>query len=309
MKRMSKVALVGMGLICLMAAGALCNPSDISVFDMELHKVKYNYAYSTACGSGGSWDFDDSGIASSEAERAKTPGYKSPGKAFILSMAVPGLGQYYYGSKVKAAAFLGIEATAWILHLNWHNKGQELTDEFQAFNQQHWIQDHYEDYLEDAYGVRDDESIPDSISAPEASHNLPDTRTQQYYEMTGKYDQFAWGWDDATLDSLTHTNYDTSATLTFQPIINAPTLPYSANRFQYEIMRDNANKKLDNADKMIMVALANHVLSAVEAFISTKNKNGRVQKPGEFSNWKIKPTLKSYNSRRDTPYLKVTYKF
>ena len=127
--------------------------------------------------------------------------------------------------------------------------------------------------------------------------------------MTGKYDQFAWGWDDAILNGLMHADFDTSATLNFPRAIDSLTTPYSARRFTYEIMRDNANKKLDNADKMLMVALANHAIAAVEAFLSTRGKNGRVQKPGEFSNWKIKPTLKSYNSRRDTPYLKVTYKF
>ena len=305
MTRTAKIALVGLGIVFTMAAGAVCNPADISVFNMELHKLKYNYAYLAAYGSDGGWNFDDSAIVSSETEQYKSPGYKSPGKAFLLSIAVPGLGQYYYGSKVKAAAFLGVEATAWIFNVNWHNQGEELTAEFEQFNRDHWIRDHYEDYLEDAYGVRDDDSVPN----PEASHNLPDTRTQQYYEMTGKYDQFAWGWDDATLNGLMHADFDTSATLTFPRVIDSSTTPYSALRFQYEDMRNNANKKLDNADKMLMVALANHVISAVEAFITTKNKNGQVQKPGEFSNWKIKPTLKSYNSKRDTPYLKVTYKF
>jgi len=309
MRRMAKIALVGMGIVFTMTSIALCNPADISVFDLELHKVKYNYAFSSLHGSSGGWNLDDSAIVSSETKQNKTPGHKSPGKSFLLSLAVPGLGQYYYGSKVKAAAFLGVEATAWIFNVSWHNRGQELTSEFEQFNRDHWILDHYEDYLEDAYGVRDDELIPDSISAPEASHNLPGTLNQQYYEMTGKYDQFSWGWDDATLNGLMHTDFDTSASLTFNRVIDSLTTPYSARRFTYEIMRDNANKKLDNADKMLMVALANHAIAAVEAFISTRSKNGQVQKPGEFSNWKIKPTLKSYNSRRDTPYLKVTYKF
>src|SRR3990172_6382426 len=156
MNRMVQVALVGMGILFTMDSDALCNPADISAFDMELQRVKYNYAYSSLNGSSGAWDIDDSAIVSSETEQDKSPGYKSPGKAFLLSMAVPGLGQYYYGSKMKAAAFLGIEATAWIFNVNWHNKGEELTAEFEQFNRDHWVQDHYEDYLEDAYGVRDD---------------------------------------------------------------------------------------------------------------------------------------------------------
>lgn len=276
---------------------------NISVFDKELHKVRYNVAYAAAADG---WDFDEP--FANEPNSFKSSGKKSPGKAFLMSLAVPGLGQYYYGSKIKPIAFIGVEATAWILHLNWHNKGEELTDEFEQYNRDHWIQDHYEDYLEIAYGYRDDEH--DSITAPEVSHNLPDTRTQQYYEMTGKYDQFAWGWDDAELNGLTHDDFDTSLTSTFPPRITSPeTKPYSANRLEYETMRDNANKKLDNANKMVMVALANHVVSAIEAFISTKSVNNKARKAGEFSSWKIKPTLKSYNSKRDTPYLKVTYKF
>ncbi len=308
---MSKVSLIVAGLFVIGAVNAYCKPADISAFDLELNKVKYGYAYLSALNNSGGWGLDEPLTSASESERQKIRGRKSPGKAFLLSLAVPGLGQYYYGSKVKAAAFLGVEATAWIMHVNLHNKGQELTDEFQAFNRQHWIQSNYEDYLQIVYGVRDDQLIPDSIPAPEASHSLPDTRTQQYYEMTGKYDQFVWGWDDAKLnDSLTHADFDTSATSTFPLAVrNSTTTPYSVRRFQYEIMRDNANRKLDNADKMLMLALANRVIAAVEAFISTKNKNGQVQRPGEFSNWKIKPTFRSYNSRRDTPYLQVTMKF
>ncbi len=291
-----------MGVFSILVGAAVANPSDISIFDKELHKVKYNYAYYASMRGEGAWEFDEP--VSSNDEITEKRGHKSPAKAFFLSLAVPGLGQYYYGSKVKSAAFIGVEAATWIFHISWHNKGEKLTDEFEQFNRDHWIQDHYEDYLEDAYGFRDD----DSISAPEASHNLPDTLTQQYYEMTGKYDQFAWGWDDAILNGLKHADFDTSASLTFTPAIG-PTIPKSDHRLSYEIMRDNANKKLDNADKMLMVALANRVIAAVEAFISTKSINNTVKKAGEFSNWKIKPTLKSYNHRRDTPYLKVTYKF
>ncbi len=301
---MIKTISISLGVVNVLAGAAGANPSDISIFDRELHKVKYNYAYYAAMGGVGGWNLDEPASASSETKPDKIPGYKSPGQAFLLSLAVPGLGQYYYGSKVKSAAFIGVEAAAWFLHINWHGKGEELTDNFEAFNRAHWLQNRYEDYLFIEYGVRDDEDT--SIHAPEVSHNLPDTRTQQYYEMTGKYDQFAWGWDDAILyDSITYPWGTTPP----PAITGLSYAPYSINRLNYEIMRDNANKKLDNANKMLMVALANHVIAAVEAFISTKSINKTVKKAGEFSNWKIKPSLKSYNHRRDTPYLKVTYKF
>jgi hypothetical protein len=74
-------------------------------------------------------------------------------------------------------------------------------------------------------------------------------------------------------------------------------------------MRNDANNKLDDANKMIMVVLANHLISAVEAYITTKSRNGSAGKDGSFSDWKFKPSLKSYNERSDTPYMSVTYKF
>lgn len=300
-RAMIKSITISLGVLWVITETVGANPSENSIFEQERHKIRYDYAYLASQGSAAAWDFDQQEAPADEMDDGRS--YKSPAKAFLLSLAVPGLGQYYYGSRVKPVAFIGIEAAAWFFHSKWHNDGNQLEDEFEAFNRAHWIQDHYEDYLEIVYGYRDD----DSISAQEVSHNLPDIRTQQYYEMTGKYDQFAWGWDDAILyDSITYQDWGTSP----PPAITGPSFaPASDRRIAYEIMRDNANQKFDDANKMIMVVLANHVVAAVEAFISTKNINKSVKKAGEFSNWKIKPSLKSYNHKRDTPYLKVTYKF
>ena len=291
------------GLLWFFCGAVKANPSHISIFDQERNKIKYGYAYSSSMEFENAWDLEEGAAAADEMTGIHEG--KSPAKAFFLSLAVPGLGQYYYGSRVKSAAFIGVEAAAWILHAGWHSDGNKLEGEFEEFNRTHWLQGRYEDYLEIVYGVRDDEDT--SLHAQEVSHNLPNTRTQQYYEMTGKYDQFAWGWDDAILyDSITYQDWG----VTPPPAIISPSYaPHSDRRIAYEIMRDNANKKFDDANKMLMVVLANHVLSAMEAFISTKSFNKKFRKAGEFSNVKIKPTLKSYNHKRDTPYLRVTYKF
>lgn len=239
---------------------------------------------------------------------------KSPGKAFALSLILPGAGQLYNGSKVKAAAFLSIEATAWIFQFKWRADGNRLTRDFEAFQEAHWSEDRYGDYLywayEDSLGgrYRDD----DSISATELSHHLPDTKTQQFYEMTGKYDQFAWGWDDATLDGYNLQYYVDAHNV---PVAVGSTVPISANRVQYETMRYNANKKFSNARKMIMLALGNRLVSALEAFISAKKSQSKGTSSGtgignpEFSHWKVQGKLKSVYARYDTPYLKVTYGF
>ncbi|MCH9023840.1 MAG: hypothetical protein IH931_00770, partial [candidate division Zixibacteria bacterium] len=195
---MNRIRNISLAIIigCLLltrAASANANRSEQESFDWELQKIKYSYALAlsddkTLLYEQAEFDSDDNSSGS-----VSKSGYKSPSKAFLLSLALPGLGQYYSGSKVKAAAFVGVEAFAWLMRGKWNSEGTDLTAEFEQFNRDHWSDSVYEDYLFYVYGVRDD----DSANFQEVSHHLPDTRTQQYYEMTGKYDQFSWGWDDA----------------------------------------------------------------------------------------------------------------
>ena len=169
-----------------------------------------------------------------------------------MSLLVPGLGQYYNGSKIKAAGFFALDLTSWVLHFKYRSDGNKLTDKFELFQQTHWSRDRYRDYLLGAYDKGDD----DSIFQTEVSHHLPKTPTQQYYEMTGKYDQFAWGWDDARVNDSSLIDFGS----TVRPVIGRHTK--TAHRFEYETMRNDANLKFDAADKWVIVSLANHVISA-----------------------------------------------
>ncbi len=221
----------------------------------------------------------------------------SPGKAFAMSLVVPGLGQFYNGSKVKAAGFLALDVTAWVLHFKNRYDGNDLTDKFNAFADQYWAQTRYEEYLSKAYNGKTDD---DSITATEVSHHLPDTKTQQYYEMIGKYDQFSWGWDDARLRDSTIDQFTTMF-----PAV-AGNIPYSAHRLEYEIMREDANKKFDASDKWLIVSLANHLISAFDALISAKRHNNNAG-GGEFGRLKLRADLRTFAARYDTPYLRCSY--
>lgn len=280
-----------------------------SQIDRYWQQAKHQVGTSSSLKFTVSYALSDSGKAETGKQDAASFRPKSPGKAFALSMLVPGLGQIYNGSKIKAVTFLGIEATSWILQFKWHGDGNRLTDDFETFQETHWSEPRYSEYLLDVYGYADD----DSIIATEISHHLPDTRTQQYYEMTGKYDQFVWGWDDADLNGHGYAYY--ADTGSFVKAV-APNVPTSANRLAYETMRYDANKKFSNARKMIMVALGNRLVSALEAFISAKRSHDKRPSTGEggggsreFSHWKFQGKLKSVYARYDTPYLKVTYGF
>ena len=273
-----------------------------SVFGAESQKIRYAYTSASFGSEAGTLAMLDVESAKPTAGALKE---KSPVKAFALSLAVPGLGQLYYGSKIKPFVFLGIEAAAWVMYVKFHNQGDDLTADFEAYNREHWLRTNYEDkYLLWTYGVTDD----DSISAQELSHHLPDTRTQQYYEMTGKYNQFAWGWDDAMLGGNSIDDY--SAGNPPPRITGESTTPYSAHRLTYEGMRNDANNKYDDATKMLFVVLANHVISAFEAYLTTKSHNNTVEKTSEeFSRVHVGAKMRSLRTRWDTPFVQLSFKF
>ena len=281
-----------------------------SVFDNELVKIKYNSLFNN---NNPVLASDDNFVVGNDSVKfLNNHQYKSPAKAFFLSLALPGLGQFYYGSKVKPFIFLGVEATSWAYYFKWHNDGNDITDEFESFNRDHWIRDNYENkFLQWVAGVNDDNNVGTEFY--EITHHLPDTRTQQYYEMTGKYDQFSWGWDDAVLNGNTIDDYSSS-----NPpprVLNDSTTPYSANRLFYERRRKDANDKFDQAKKMVILSMTNRLISAFEAFFMTKHINKKMNhkesslKRKSFSSMKFSAKLKSLHSKRDTPYLTFTYKF
>ena len=218
---------------------------------------------------------------------------KSPLKAFMYSMLVPGAGQVYTGSKLKAAAFLGLEALAWTGYFVYHAKGNENTDIYEAFADQHWSENRYGDFLERNFDVRDDDLALDNLGNPYFTHHLPDTKTQQYYEMIGKYNQFVFGWDDV----------DTTAT---PPLLQNVPRAQSANRQHYEDLRDDANRMYGRATASLIVMMSNHFLSGVEAALAARNHNKKAEA------YTQRLTIKAVTARVDNTYfpmLTASYSF
>lgn len=302
-------------LILFVASSALAgygvseNKLKVSQFDLELQRIRYDQALSPA------------GIASigqevRQSERFTTDnmalnnrvtsGRKSPGKAFLLSFAIPGAGQYYYGSRVKSLGFLGVDVASWVMKFKFDGQGDDITADFEETNRQHWSRERYEDYLEWVYGSRSDHEI----DSAEVSHHLPDTRTQQYYEMTGKYDQFVWGWSDATApDGSTFSDYnDTTAMDRVLP----GQLPKSTIRTKYINDRYEADIKYNRASKMVIVSMVNHLFSAFEAYFTVRKMNKKLDKEEDdsvFSRVSLEAQMRSIHEKQDTPFLRVTYKF
>jgi len=222
---------------------------------------------------------------------------KSVAKAFALSLLVPGAGQFYTGSKLKGAIFLGIEALGWLGYFKYDGEGDDITAEYEQYARTHWVEQAYWDSLESKRTIlkwQDDEVFP---------HHLPYTINEngdtvgawnhEYYENIGKYDQFVWGWDDLQQfeDPINSTNPEVS----FQ----------SARRKEYVGMREDANQKYDHARAAGIVVIANHLVSALEAAFSAKRYNSQAQHAR-----RIDVDLKVVNLEdTPTPWVRVAYSF
>ena len=189
---------------------------------------------------------------------------KSVKKAFLYSLIIPGAGEFYAGSKIKAVLFFGLDVTFWSLYFNYHGKGKDKEDEYIAFANEKWNETTYRAWWA---GL-------DSTERNKYSHTLPDEHTQQYYEMIGKYKQFAFAWegfdpDEAGPDSMT------------------------ACRDHYLGVREQSNSWLNKAKYSAMFSLANHVLSAFDAAIAVKRYNKKGERFSQIE-FKMRLTERDY---------------
>lgn len=215
---------------------------------------------------------------------------KSVKKAFLYSLIIPGSGEFYAGSKIKSVLFFGLDVALWALYFNYYGKGKDKEKEYQAFADEHWFEDDYKQWLyEDVYEEQHPyEIVSDTFPYWDKekqewtyfSHHLPGKKTDQYYEMIGKYEQFGPGWEDFWFDPDKY-------------------------RDPYLDLRHDSNDWLNKAKYSAMFSLANHILSAFDAAIAVKKHN----KKGErFSQLEFKMRLVKKNQEA-IPQLSVSMKF
>ena len=216
----------------------------------------------------------------SEAPRSSV---RSPRRAFLYSALVPGAGEFWAGSKMRAALFFGLEVLGWGTYLNWNAKGDDLESEFRAFADTTWSPIDYIAWRNsrNARSTSKTHTLPcDSLFVqaqwtdedgrrnpadvvPEVLKSCGSTETQQYYELIGKYDQFIAGWPDITRDGsrVVYTEVDSAENF------------HSALRLEYEDQRHESNKYLKRAGNVAGLLLVNHVLSAIDAARVARARN------------------------------------
>jgi hypothetical protein len=188
---------------------------------------------------------------------------KSPSKAFFMSLIIPGAGQYYNGSKIKAGSFLGVDAILWTGYLIYHGKGVTREKDYKAYADQHYLASVYFNWWE---GL--DTSVTNVFSHRIYHDNAGNPiKTREYYENVGKYDQFQVGWDDIGI------NFPPPGT----PGGNPNSGVISEHRGTYLNMRKQSNDYFSNAKRLAMISIGNHLVSAFEAAIGARrfNRSGK----------------------------------
>jgi TM2 domain-containing membrane protein YozV len=203
---------------------------------------------------------------------------KSPLLAGILSLVLPGTGEFYNGDYLKTAIFVTIEATVITVAVIYDKKGDNKTDEFRNYVDDYKNPDHnwsvvkYAQWIIDTYYAGDDPGIitnSDPSLPPwrqvswsklnEAereknvgSHQLPLHGEQQYYELIGKYYQFTSGWDDYQGGNISN---------------------FTPHLLYYAHEQAKAEDYYNVAAKAVIGIYINHFLSAIDAVWSTINYN------------------------------------
>lgn len=187
----------------------------------------YTYKASAAA-AGNSITRRDAAVQSGDTHQSKL--------GILASAAVPGSGEILNGKWKRGLLLLGLEAGLWYGYTLWHGRGDEIKGEFHDYANTHWSEEQWKEYYND--------------DLDPSTHSLPDTKTQQYYEMIGKYDQFKQGWSDWSPDG--------------------PDL--TPRRNEYETMRDESNQNYIRASYCTMAVLANHLLSALDTALILRQK-------------------------------------
>ena len=232
----------------------------------------------------------------------------------LFSIILPGSGEFYAGSYLKAAIFVAVEAAAVTTALVYNHKGDKQTQFFQNYADQHWSASRYAYWtaknlktlapgMSDADIAKYQAAFPTDNtkvnwalmnqmesaigSDPYAlgyTHQLPPQGEQQYYELIGKYDQYSHGWDSS---NLSDPDYHT---------LTSQFLWYAGQRGQ-------ANHYYSIGSTGVAFIYINHFLSAIDGVWSVDRYNNTIA-----MNMRVQP-IRTANKIDYMPTLNLSYNF
>ncbi|NQV73164.1 hypothetical protein HQ496_08575 [bacterium] len=108
------------------------------------------------------------------------------------------------------------------------------------------------------------------------SHQIPDFSAQQYYELIGKYFQFAPGWEDYS--SWKDSEGQFTAAIDPELTGSGGSKPNVSTSF-YAYAKDHAHAQdtLREASRISLLFIFNHLVAAIDAAVSSKLYNDRLE--------------------------------
>lgn len=269
----------------------------------------------------------DSKIASNDIIQAQAPqlNFQSSSKKSrwlggLMSLVLPGAGEFYAQSYLKAAIFFVVEAAAITTAIVYNNKGDKQTQYFQDYANQNWDVAKYaawtlqhvnninpnvnpNDYKvfrnnvnwQNLNSSTDWNQYNDDVDWTELNrlesalgsgytHQLPYPGDQQFYELIGKYPQYSHGWDTS---NLSDTDYH---------ILTQQFLWYSHQR-------GLANTFYQTGSTAIAFVYINHFLSTLDAIWTVDRYNDSIA-----MNLRVNPQRVS-DKIEFAPTLNLSYNF
>ncbi len=236
--------------------------------------------------------------------------YRSPKKAMFMSLLLPGLGQAYTKKYWKTALFGAIEASLVGFAVKNAVDGRDKMEDARNFADDHYIVQDFFKFYEDFITFVSPESIDVDIEIV-FGDSLSNYK-EKFTNITGKshdvderkdFDKFigddespfVQGWDDCepsfssagynltdTLYSYNYKYFSDDTLWVISRYINDTVLVkdgiygYSKNQGKYADMISQSNRFYDVSRYLIFFLVANHVVSAVDAFISARAFNDKL---------------------------------
>lgn len=185
------------------------------------------------------WDLQELGGGASVGGVRRAPESAGPrhlGRKFaagLLSLALPGAGQFYNGDRDRALAFAGAEVAVWTAYYVFHAQATGYSED-------------YRDYAQIFAGVR------------ESDH------TENYWRAVGRYME-SEDFNTALMMEARAEGRDPAAAPGLLDPAEGWFWRSAGHRENYQNLRADANRAYDRRDFMILFAIVNRAVSAYDA--------------------------------------------
>ncbi len=180
---------------------------------------------------------------------------KSPSRAFLLSAAIPGTGEFYAGAK-RGLLFVAAEVAFWATYFVLHGQAEDLKEDYVEFVDSHIV-------FEEDSPVSSTETwtLEDYEHATQSDnwHYVYTESNGKPVDRVGKY-----YWDDLPQDLID------------EPGGVSLSESKSPARVEAYNKRGSMNDKFKNAKVFLGLVILNHIVSAVDARIAAAIHNDRI---------------------------------